>query len=263
MADIKLGTNFASLTVLAKKGVRHATVVTIGCADGSFPVMLLTMGLLDGAAPLNIDPNPVYETSLQRVKDALGGDYRIAAISDAPGEMRMTQAAHPYWSSLRPSDDPYWDRVNKLSGETVPVPVMRLDDLIEDLKCPGPYLLHLDIQGSEVAALQGAAKVLEQTNVVIVEADIEDFRTIDAALNEAGFDLFDLTALSYARDQSLGWFYPVYINRKLNHLRERRWWDESANDAVIKIQEDRRRNVLAWYDTVLPQIKANRKPASG
>ena len=258
MAEINTGTSFGSLAVLAKMGIRNGTVISIGCADGSFPVMLLAMGLLENGVPLNIDPNPLYEPSLRKVKDALGGDYRIAAMSDTPGEMLMTQAAHPYWSSLRPSGDPYWDRVNKLSSETLPVPVMRLDDLVGEVNCPGPYLLHMDIQGSEVAALKGACKVLDQTNVVVIEADIDDFRAIDAVLNEAGFDLFDLTALNYARDQSLGWFYPVYINRKLSHLRERRWWDEGSNAAVIKAQEDRRRNVLAWFDDVLPKIKAAR-----
>jgi FkbM family methyltransferase len=203
----------ATLALLARKGVRYATVVDLGCADGHFFVQ--HNQLFAGAVPVNIDANALYEPSLKSIQEVLGGHYRIAAISDRPGEVTINLSAHPYWSSLRAGDDPYWRRINGLASGERTVPAIRLDDLALELDLQPPYLLKLDIQGAEVQALRGARDVLTKTHVVICEADLEDFQAINAELVAAGFQLHDLTQLSYANDQSLGWFYPVYVNRSL------------------------------------------------
>ena len=107
--------------------------------------------------------------------------------------------------------------------------------------------------------MRGAPTVLAETDVVIVEADIADFRAIDAQLNEAGFDLYDLTTLVWPEGQALGWFYPVYLNRRLNHLREKQFWKDGQNDAMIGMQTDRQQQIRAFYDDVLPKIRAFKK----
>ena len=250
-----------TLALLKSKGVRFSTVFDLGCADGHFFVEHFIHDLLPGAIPVNIDANPLYEPSLQAVQDAAGGHYRIAAVAEEPGEIAFTTSIHPYWSSLRPSTDPYWDRLNQLSSGVQIVPAIRLDDLVEELGLKPPYLLKLDIQGAEVQALRSARNILKDTNVVIVEADVDDFQAINSELVEAGFRLYDLTTLNYLADQSLGWFYPVYVHSRFDHLMETRIWNEAHNQQVIGLQVDRRKKILQRLAEVLPKLKAMRKPA--
>lgn len=172
--------------------------------------------------------------------------------------MTINLSVHPYWSSLRASDDPYWRRINGLASGALSVPAIRLDDLAHELDLKPPYLLKLEIQGAEVQALRGAREILGKTHVVICEADLDDFQAINAELTSAGFRLHDLTQLSYAHDQSLGWFYPVYVNRSLAHVAPGAFWREANNESVIREQIERRKNILARLNEELRRIKASR-----
>jgi hypothetical protein len=51
---------------------------------------------------------------------------------------------------------------------------------------------------------------------------------------QAGFILYDITGLSRIQDGTFGWFYPVYINRKLNNAHPH-GWDAKDNDVIIGI----------------------------
>jgi FkbM family methyltransferase len=247
-----------TLALLAKKGVRYSTVLDLGCADGHFFVQHHM--LFPQSVPVNIDANALYEPSLKSIQEALGGHYRIAAVSDKAGELQLHTSIHPYWSSLRDLDDAYWQRVNGLTDGARTVPALRIDDLAVELGLEAPYLIKLDIQGAEVQALRGARNVLDKTSVVICEADLSDFQAINTELVAAGFLLYDLTQFGYAADQTLGWFYPVYLNASLAHLAPRAFWSAADNQAVIRQQIERRKNIVAHLNSVLPMLKAARRP---
>jgi hypothetical protein len=152
----------------------------------------------------------------------------------------------------------YWQRINNLASGVQRVPALRLDDLATEWRLKPPFLLKLDVQGAEVQALRGARKVLAETNVVICEADIADFQAINAEIVGAGFDLYDITVVQRIADQTLGWFYPVYLSQRLAHLRPRRFWQDESNETAIQQQIQRRQQILARLAYVLPQIRAAR-----
>ena len=254
------GTFFGSLRTLFSSGVRYATVIDIGCADGHFCLSLISAGLAPGVLPLNIDPNPIYKDSLRAIQETIGGHFRICAITDHEGDVELTMSAHPYWASLRPKGDLYWDRVNKLSESTVLVPATTLDTLREQLTLQPPYLLKLDVQGAEAAVLRGASDLLKNTHVVICEADIDDFQTINSILIDNGFVLFDLTTFNYLSNGTLGWFYPVYINQALDFVRPKAFWDSKDNNASIQMQVERRKSILKSNADILDRIQ-NPRPA--
>lgn len=259
MTSMPAGSFTATLTGLFEKGVRYGTVIDLGCADGHFFLSHQSLGIFPGALPLHVDPNPLYEDSLKAIKGAVGGHYMIAAASDRRGEVEMTTSAHPYWNSLRPQGDAYWERVNRLNEPaTMTVKAVTLDFLAKKFNLAPPYLLKLDIQGAEVQALRGGADVLKQTSVVICEADIDDFEDINRTLVDAGFRLYDLTQHNWLQDHSLGWFYPVYLNRNLDNIRRRSFWDPAQNADVLKIQADRRKAILERNAILLAQQKALR-----
>jgi FkbM family methyltransferase len=249
-----------TLQVLFGKGLRYSTVIDMGCADGHFFIENYLNGIFPDSVPLHLDANKVYEPSLKSIEEIFGGAYRIAAVSDEPGELAMTTSVHPYWNSLRPSSDLYWERVNKLSTGVDYVPAIRVDDLVEELGLKPPYLVKLDVQGAEVQALRGAKKVLSQASVVICEADVADFQPINAEITASDFELFDVTTIARARDESLAWFYPVYLHKSLAQVRLRHFWGEAENDGLVKMQNARRNTILARLGEVLPSIRASKKP---
>src|SRR5262249_17595492 len=206
-----------------------------------------------------IDPNAIYENSLKAIKEVMGGHYAIAAASDSEGEVELTVSTHPYWSSLRPRDDSYWERINHLNQGTTKVPAVTLDGLVARLGLSGPYLLKLDVQGAEVQVLKGARELLAQTHVVICEADMDDFQTINQTLVDAEFDLFDMTQPNWLMDRTLAWFYPIYLHRSLDHLKLRAFWDAAQNLAVVKAHADRRELMIKLVNDVLAEQRGARK----
>src|SRR5713101_3262197 len=215
----EIGNFSASLAVLFDKGVRYSTMIDVGCADGTFFLLHRHFGIFAGVTPVNIEANPIYEESLRAIKDCAGGHYVIGAASDADGEAEMTLGVHPYWSSLRDKDDLYWKQIHNLSQGASKVRTFTIDGLAEQLRLEPPYLIKLDVQGAEAQVLRGARRVLEQTDVVICEADMSDFQTLNSLLVDAGLELFDLTQLQRIGDCTLGWFYPVYLSRRLASIK--------------------------------------------
>jgi FkbM family methyltransferase len=255
-----MDTSTEAIRRLSDKGARYGTVIDVGCADGQF--FLTHMQFFPGAVPLNIDANKLYEESLRAIKDVVGGDFRITAITDHVGEIELTQSVHPYWSSIRPPGDSYWSRVNELISTSVKVPATTLDALAKELALKPPFLLKLDVQGAEQSSLAGAPGVLADTHTVICEADIDDFSDIHQTLTRAGFGLYDVTQLSRVEDGDLGWFYPIYINKALDHLRPRALWDTARNDAVIGLQVERRAGILKWNAEKLNRIRFGQQKAA-
>lgn len=258
MDNLPVGNFTSTLMALFKKGIRYSTVIDLGCADGSFFVSHYIYGFLQGAVPMNVDANSVYERSLVEIQNVLGGHYQIAAVSDQPGEIEMTTSVHPYWSSLRPKGDPYWKAINNLHEGRTRVPAVTLDHLVKRYKLMPPYLLKLDIQGAEELALRGGKEMLSETDVVICEADIGDFTKLNSLLVEAGFDLFDVTNPNWLSDRVLGWFYPIYLNRR-RRIERKPFWSERDNDRVIKLQVDRRTALLKQNADMLSQIRPRGK----
>ena len=215
----------------------------------------MTAGFVPDAVPLNIDPNPLYENSLRAIQETVGGHFRICAVTDHEGDIELTMSQHPYWSSMRPAGDPYWERVNKLTAEKTVVPATTLDALQTQLSLKPPFLLKLDVQGAEADVLAGASDFLKQTHVVICEADVDDFQTINAILREKEFLLFDLTTIVRVDGGTLGWFYPVYINPAIDFVRPKAFWETKANEAVIRMQTERRNAILKSNAEILDRIR--------
>lgn len=260
MGPTESGSFLRSLRTLAAHGVGFSTVIDVGCADGNYFLTLAAAGLADNAVPLNIDVNPIYEDSLRAVRDVVGGHYRICAVANHDGEVELTTAAHPYWSSLRPKGDPYWQRVNNLAQDAAIVPATTLDRLREEINLTPPFLLKVDVPGAETAVLNGASRTLKDTNVVICETDMDDFETVNAALAAHDFVLYDLTRLNYLADGRLGWFYPVYVRRELAAAQPVAFWDAAQNEAVIQRQVERREAVLKWNAQILEGIRKSKHP---
>jgi FkbM family methyltransferase len=250
------GTITAALDVLWGRGMRVGSAIDIGCADGLFNLILYEAGFYRDCGLLNIDANEIYRPSLETIRDAIGAEFRICAVTETPGPVVLTQGAHPYWSSLRPPDDRYWTTVNQLSAAPVTVPGRTLDDIVAELALPRPFALKLDVQGGELGALRSGPRTLAATDVVIVETMAEDFDPLYRHLSDAGFLLFDLTYLQRRLDRSLGWFYPVFLSQRRASLLDYRVWGDADNQANITMQQERRAVMLKEIPAAIERLRA-------
>src|SRR5712671_4453710 len=131
MTEFRVGSFSTTLAVLAQKGVRFATVIDLGCADGHFYLQHFEVGVLPGSTCVNVDANAIYEPSLKEIQQVLGGHYAIAAISDSDGEIELRTGSHPYWASLLSPEHPYWAGSHNRPGAAIKVRALTLDTLVQ------------------------------------------------------------------------------------------------------------------------------------
>jgi FkbM family methyltransferase len=249
---------------LWQAGLRFASVIDVGSADGHFALHMKQAGPFRASTLLNIDAQEDYRETLAAIQSTIGGHFRICAVGERDGgTVELTRGVHAYWTSVRPAEDPYWDTLNNLQDKTkmkVKVPLRTLDSLVQETALPGPYLIKMDIQGAEVAALAGASKTLADTDAVAIEMMVEDFAAIHESLTQAGFDVFDITDPTYTHAGVLGWFYAVYLNSRNASLRPPQYWDARMNDQVIAAQHQRREGIRTAVADLLRTYRAGEWP---
>lgn len=257
MVEVSLGTFTATIAILFQKGVRYGTVIDLGCADGTFYLEHFHYGLLPGSTCVNVDANTLYEPSLREIQQVLGGHYVIAGVSDRDGEIELQSGSHPYWASLVPPDHPYWSGSHNRPGQPIKVRALTLDTLVRELALKPPFLLKLDLQGGELAALRGGEKTLAQTDTVICETAGDEFPSICEFLVRRNLAVFDLTCLSRLHDGTLVEFYPVFLNRRLDHIKIKDpFKDAAVTSSILANMEQRRRRLLETNANILAQIRA-------
>lgn len=137
------------------------TVVDVGASDGRWSGRLAQQ--IPGAEFLLVEANPVWH-------DALSGF--------AAGRPNMHPA--PYAASDHEGTVSFYiDPANPLGGgasavattdHTATVPARPIDDLVAEANLAGPFMLKLDTQGHEVEVFAGAARTLNETSLIVVEA---------------------------------------------------------------------------------------------
>jgi FkbM family methyltransferase len=179
------------LARLSRAGIRPATLIDVGVGDGT-PELYSPW---PDASLLLVEPVAEMEPFLQSILSARHGSYVIAAAGADSGRRSMHVALDsPLHSGFYRYDEPSANWVDR------EVPVATLDDLVTESGLTGPYLLKLDIQGGEIDALRGAARLLKETCCVVSEATVVPSRGYDAPLigdlvaymTESGFSMFDI-----------------------------------------------------------------------
>lgn len=145
------------------------TVLDIGANRGQFA--LAVRAVWPEARVLCFEPLP---GPVRVLRALFAGDRYVevyeVAVGPRSGEALIHVSAADDSSSLLPIG-PLQERLFPGTGAvgSVPVRVVRLEDVIDPARLVRPVLLKLDVQGYELEALRGSEEVLEVVDHVLVE----------------------------------------------------------------------------------------------
>jgi FkbM family methyltransferase len=181
-----------------------ATVIDVGANRGQFAIYAAAQ--FPGASLICFEPLPGARAGLRRV---LAGNRRLTvfeyALSCDNGERELHVSAADDSSSLLPIG-PRQREAFPGTGErsTVAVQVRRLDDVLETRVLEAPVLLKLDVQGSELAVLEGGERTLRLVQAVLVEVSFVELYTgqpladqVFDRLRKLGFTCKGVWSLTY------------------------------------------------------------------
>jgi FkbM family methyltransferase len=177
------------------------SIIDVGASDGRWSENALTV--FPSACCLCVEAQTAHEPGLKAFKAKhSNADYVICAAGDQPGEISFD--ATDLFGGVA---------MKTASGDhCIKVPVRTLDDLAKERKLPAPYLIKLDTHGYELPILKGAARTLEETEVLIAEvynipgpASAVPFWEFCRVVGELGFRCMDLFDTHYRPYDDVLW----------------------------------------------------------
>jgi FkbM family methyltransferase len=148
---------------VSKLGFRPATVIDVGVAYGTFELYQN----FPEAYHLLVEPLKEYEPVLQQISHRYRAEYVLAAAGASPGEITLNVHPDLAGSSIFTEDED-----SDVNGIPRTVPLTTLDHLCTEKSLASPYLIKIDVQGAELAVLDGATKILQDTELVILEVSL-------------------------------------------------------------------------------------------
>jgi FkbM family methyltransferase len=169
------------------RGLEIRTVIDVGASDGIWS--LRAQRHFPKARFLLFEPLAERHAALERLRASHGFDFVPAAAGPQPGRVRFAVDPALDGSGVATPDSPM----------TRAVPVETIDATVAARALTGPYCLKLDTHGFEVPVLTGAARVLGQTQLLVIEAynfpltpDCLRFHELCTWLEARGFRCCDL-----------------------------------------------------------------------
>ena len=172
-------------------GFRPGTVIDVGVAYGT-PELYAAF---PDARKLLIEPLAEYEEALELIARRHGAEYVLAAAGPEPGTVTINVHRAPALSSTVGA----WRGGDERDSERREVTVVRVDDVVAERALPGPYLVKVDVEGGELRVLDGAPRVLEQAELVLLEVSLFELvpgspllHDVVAYMHERGFVVYEL-----------------------------------------------------------------------
>jgi FkbM family methyltransferase len=177
-----------ALALLRDRGVPITTVLDVGVQRAT-PELLAAF---PDHMHLLFEPVAEYAADIERAYAATPHRLIGAAVADRDGSIGLKTRSIVTGEAITHS-------TISTEGDRQ-VPIVSLDGFLAANPHPGPYLLKIDIDGEELKVLAGARATLAQCSVVIIEVYLREFLPRIAAVQAAGFELFDLSEPSYYDD---------------------------------------------------------------
>jgi FkbM family methyltransferase len=180
----------AVLDNVKRQGFAPGSVVDVGVGYGTPELYEAFPGV-----PLVLI-EPIADQFGSAVEDAVrrhGAEHVAAAAGAEPGTTTITVHRAPEMSSTLGG----W--TGDREGVAREVQVVRVDDVVRERSLPGPHVLKVDVEGAELAVLDGAGETLRAAELVLLEVRFFQFLPGAAQLHdvvpymrERGFVAYDL-----------------------------------------------------------------------
>lgn len=181
-----------SLAILRERAIPVSAVLDVGVCHGTPELM---QGWRD-VPHILFEPVAEFAAPITKHYRNLRHELHQVAVSDTEGTVSLqTSAVLP---GMAVSHSVMVDGATTTAPNMREVPKITLDGFLvgrPDLQ--GPFLLKIDIDGQEMRVLKGAAKTLERCSIVIVECQRNELPQRILAVQQAGFQLFDLMEPCY------------------------------------------------------------------
>jgi len=162
-------TLLGSLRQAKMSGLAPTTVIDIGAAWGAFT--LVCQAVFPAARYVLVEPLDEFQAKLLALKSARPGVEIVKAVA-APQAGTAQLHVHP---DLVGTSLLLEQNVAGVNGEPRTVPAVCLNDLAVSLTLAGPFLIKLDVQGTELGVLEGATDILSQAEYVLLEVSLFHF----------------------------------------------------------------------------------------
>ena len=189
-------------------GIPIETVLDIGILTGTGELMAAFKDKKHFLVEPIVEWNDTINTSYTKQ----GIDYTLVnvAASNTNGVMNMET------NTVLPGRPISHARLTQKEGgaNIRSVAVRTIDSLMEEYHMPRPYLLKIDVDGVELLIMEGAKKTFKDVNVIVVEANVQNFIERATFLQSNGFELFDIVDPCYY-DNQLRQFDLVFLNSRM------------------------------------------------
>jgi FkbM family methyltransferase len=148
-------------------GFYPLTIVDVGAARGEWSTEVAKV--YQKSRYILIDPLEEHVYDLQQVCRLIGNaEFKIAAVTERAGTVTINVHPDLDGSSL------FLERESNINGEPRIVSAVALDDIVNELKLEGPFVIKADVQGAELKVLNGAGKLLPATEMIVLEVVLFD-----------------------------------------------------------------------------------------
>jgi FkbM family methyltransferase len=226
-----------SLLRLLYKDSSPSVIVDVGCCEGEDSLRYLRT--FQQAMIYGIEPNPENINKINSLTELVQSErfsLSQAAVSNHVGTSTL------HLSSGHPEDKPKtedWDYGNKSSSllkpaslmqrivpwlkfeRSIQVPTTTLDEFAKHHSIDHVDLLHMDIQGAELLALQGAVRILPKTGTIWVEVADQQIYQDQPSSDQITDFLAELGFLLVLRSVSDGLGDHLYANNNYFEIHPR------------------------------------------
>jgi FkbM family methyltransferase len=207
--------------LLSKVGVK--TVFDVGANRGR--TVAKYASLFPNATVYAFEPTPaVYAELSEKFKSTPNVQTHPLAVGEADGETTFyVSNAHPDMNSVFEPNDLNW--MGTVASTTVNM--ISLDSFCSARNIPEIHILKIDIQGGEIAALQGAANLLSNGAIwsIYVECQIRPLYEhqpliydILARMHGYGYTLYNFYNISETESGQANWCDALFISPKMSSL---------------------------------------------
>ena len=198
-----------ALRRLQGHNIEVASLIDVGASNGFWSKAFARY--LPGRHHLLIDANAFHLEELKKVcRENPKWQFALTAVGGTIGELYF-DASDPLGGFL--SETPW-------TKDYLPCPVTTIDHLVEQYPLPGPFMIKLDTHGVELPILAGAAKTLQETSVIVIEAynftfgqPAVPFWDLCRHMLEIGFRPLDVFDLLYREVDNAFWQFDLLFVR--------------------------------------------------